>query len=207
MAHTLATLRARVKARIASTPGDTLLTDAQVNDFVNRALATLSLEQDWPWQHSVAYQVLAVGTSGFAVPTGWYRTESMTHIDSGQPLVRLAPKALDRIIGEGRPDCWATAGVSALMFRATADQNYTVAHRYMRVEPLLTLDTDVPLVPEHYSQAVVEWAAYQCLTEGNSSGRAAQAMVDYQLSLRRMRDNANQGSEPLRVTIRPGGHI
>ncbi len=207
MAHNLGTLRARVKARVASTPGDSLLTDAQINDFINRALQNFSLEQDWPWQKTVETRVVTVGADSFAVPTGWYRTESITHQDTGWPLERRAPKYLDRVLGQGRPEFWAPFGAGTILLRYAPDQTYSLTHRYMKLEPTLSADGDAPLVPEAFSQAIVDWAAYQALTLGNSVSRAQAAMVDYIASLKRIRDNNNQGAEPLRITVRPGSWV
>ncbi len=89
----------------------------------------------------------------------------------------------------------------------TADQAYTLIHRYFRYEPVLSADGDTPLVPEVYSQAVIEWAAYQALTQGNSVERADRALRDFRTSLARIKDNANQGADPLRISNRPGGWL
>ncbi len=207
MAHTLSTLRARVRARAASNGADSLLTDTQLNLYVNQALQAVSLEADWPWQKVIdATQTVTVNNGTFTPPAGWYRSQSLTHVDTGEPLERRAPKYLDRVVGTGRPWCWAPDGV-VISVRPVADGTYTLVHRYFKSEPTLTGDSSVPLIPEVYSQPVVEYAAYQALTQGNSVGRAAQAWSDYQTSLRRIKDNCNQGSDPLRITPRPGGHL
>ncbi len=207
MAITLATLRARVRARAASNSSDSLLTNAQLDLYINAALQQFTLEADWPWQKVIdSTQVLAVNTGVFTPPAGWYRSQSITHSDTGYPLERRAPKYLDRVLGTGRPEYWAPDG-AVISFRSLADRNYTVIHRYFKAEPGLSADGDVPLVPEVYSQAVVEWAAYQALTQGNSVGRAEQALADYQRSIKRIKDNCNQGAEPLRITQRPGGWL
>ncbi len=208
MAHTLATLRARVQARSASNGADSLLTSAQLNDYVNRALAQMTVEEvDWPWQKVIdAAQVLAVGAQQFTPPAGWYRTASLTLKDTGIPLERRAPKYLDRVVGQGRPEWWAPDG-AIIAFRYMADQNYTAIHRYYRFEPVLAADGDTPLIPEAYSQVVVEYAAYLALTQGNSVGRAAQALADFQREIRILKQHVNQSGEPLRITARPGGWL
>ncbi len=207
MAHTLATLRARVRARAASNSADSLLTDTQLNLYVNEALLQISLEADWPWQKVIdATQTVTVNNGTFTPPTGWYRSASLTYADTGQPVERRAPKYLDRVIGQGRPLYWAPDG-GVISVRPVADGTYTFIHRYYRSEPNLSADGSTPLIPEVYSRAVVEYASYLALTQGNSAGRAAQCLADYASSLRRIKDNVNQGSEPLRVTPRPGGWL
>ncbi len=207
MAHTLATMRARVIARSTTDTNDTLLTSAQINLYINQALQQMSLEADWPWQKVTDYaQALLSGASSFTPGTGWYRTVSLTNATTGEPLVRYAPKVLDRYIGQGRPILYAPDGLIVRTAPA-ADQAYTLIHRYFRHESVLSADGDTPLIPEVYSQAVIEWAAYQALTQGNSVERADRALRDFRASLQRIKDNANQGSDPLRVSNRPGGWL
>lgn len=197
-----------MRARCASNVSDSLLTDTQLNAYVNQGLARMTVEEtDWPWQKVIdSAQSLTINTSSFTPPSGWYRTSSLTHLDTGVPLERRAPKYLDRVIGQGRPELWAPDG-AIITFKCTANQTYTVVHRYFRVEPTLVADADVPLVPEVYSQAVVEWAAYQAMRQGNRQQQADAALVDFRASIKTLQKHVNQSGEPLRITQRPGGWL
>lgn len=152
-----------------------------LNHFVAEAQAAISVEYDWPWLERTATLVTAVGTDTYAVPSDWLRTLSLRLADT-EPMYRAASLAdlesdEPSATATGEPDTFAVFGAQ-LVLRPVPQAVLTVTHRYVRVEPELVVDTDVPLMPAPFHHAIAEMAAaLVCRRRGD--GREANFMASY----------------------------
>ncbi|HYF46988.1 MAG TPA: hypothetical protein VD926_12300 [Acidimicrobiales bacterium] len=208
MAYDVAALKTRIRDRAGLTTSDSLVTSAVLLRLINAGLNTIALEADWPWLRVKTTLTTVAGTDEVSPPSLWLRTISLTHADTGEPLVRRHIKVLDRVPSttQGRPYLYAVDG-GKLTLRYTPNGAYSLVHRYVKSETELVADEDVPLLPEAYSQGLVEWCAAKALTMKKETERAQEAKMDYGAWLKRARDNINQGREPLRVEVRPGSEF
>ncbi len=204
MAFDMTEIIARVRDRAELDATSTLMTSTVLMRMINQALEQVSLEADWPWLRASVSAVTVANTRTIALPTGWIRTLSLVETATGDSLVRRPVRKLDEEVSTGRPYMYAVDGnvLSVAPIPATV---YTYTHRYVRSEPVITDATGgVPLIPQVYSQGIVEWAAIKAFQRTKQVDKAATALTDYQQWLTRVRDNVNQGKEPLRVEPRPG---
>lgn len=204
MTYAASDLITAIRDRAELDANSTLMTDAVLLRLLNRALAQVSLEANWPWLRTSESAVSVAGTATLTLPTGWLRTLSLTETVVGEPLVRRPARIIDRMGTEhpGRPYLYSAEG-SVITLGPTPDAVYTYTHRYLRSEPVLT--TGAPLIPEAYSQGVVEWAAIKAFQKTQAGAeKVAQAVADYRDWLVRTRDNINQSAETLRVEPREG---
>jgi hypothetical protein len=203
MAYTTAELIEAIQDRAELDANSSLTTAAYMLRLLNRALAQVSLEANWPWLRSSASVSSVAGTPTLVLPTGWLRTMSLTDNEDGTPMDRRPARILDRLVDSGRPQLYAAEG-GVLTLGPTPDAVYTYTHRYLRSEPTLTAG-GTPLIPEAYSQGVVEWAAIKAFQKTTAGAeKVTQAILDYRDWVTRTRDNINQGADPLRVEPREG---
>ncbi len=203
MAYTTAELITALEDRAELDPNSVLMTAAVKLRLINRALAQVTLEADWPWLRSSASAVSVAGTATLVLPTGWIRSLALTETVTGEPMLRRPVRILDRNTGRGRPYLYAVDG-SVLTLSPTPDAVYTYTHRYLRSEPVLAAG-ETPLMPEVYSQGIIEWAAIKAFQRTQADpAKVTQAVLDYKEWLTRAKDNINQGREMLRIEPREG---
>jgi len=151
-----------------------------VNHFVAEAAAAISIEHDWPWLERSGTFLTTAGVDTYAVPADWNRT--LTLRLAGQPPMYRAASLADLEDDEpeattGEPDSFAVYGTS-LVLRPVPSGTVSVAHRYLRVEAELVVDTDEPLMPAQFHHAIAEMAAaLVCRRRGD--GREANFMAAY----------------------------
>lgn len=196
----------RVRDRAELDVNHSALTDAVLLRLVNAGLQRLALAADWPWLRATETNSVAAGAEQLTLPTGWIRTLLLTHSDIAEPLTRAHLKVIRRVLvtDVGRPSLYAADG-SRVFIRRVPDGAYDFIHDYVRTEPALVGTDGVPLIPEAYSQMLVEWVAVKAFQKDRKTDEAIEAKADFYAALKDARDNINQGREPLTITPRPGG--
>lgn len=199
----LTDLDARVINRGSFNSSDTGLTQAVRFTFVNAALKQISNERDWPWLFTTATITTVAGTSTYAHPTGYVRTDSIYEPATGQSVQERQIEEIDQLVSRGRPVFWASYGTN-IVLGPPPDGVYTLTHRYVRIEPALTTGADLPLIPNAFDEGVVEWATYLAHTFTRQFDKAGEAAARYNAWLKSTQDNVRRGRRPVRVQVRPG---
>lgn len=200
----LTDLISRVREKGGFDADDAGLTDPKLTAFINAALKQVAQEHDWPWLKTSANISAVAGTSEYATPADWMRTDSLVIPDVGIVLENRDIDDLDRIIYRDRPALFAIEAEQVVL-KPIPDAAYTIKHRYYRVERTLVSGADVPYMPSTFDEGIVEFAtslAFRKLRQGDKAVLADQA---YQAWLKRTRDIVKRSRRPVRVSVRPGG--
>lgn len=204
---TLAQLRSKLRNRLNSKTTDTRLTDANLNEVINEALRLVSLDADWWWLETLHTLSVVTGqetyTVGTDIPSDYQRTVSITHVDTGEPLGHRRASELDRFVIAGRPALYDSYGTTVVI-KPTPNGSFSLRHRYIRDESLLSSDSDTPLTPLEYSKGVIEKAAAIAFDYIHDVERNAEAQKNYADWMIHVRDNNQRSREPVRIRVRPG---
>lgn len=129
------------------------------NANINEALRRICLKKRWPWLLTTsAMSWASVATA--AVPDDMIAVRRLTITpSSGSPqLARYVD--LDVFLQTERLDCvWTHIG-RTIALSPTPTTTVTGTLYYYRLEPSLTLDATEPLLPDHYQDAIVHYAAH-----------------------------------------------
>lgn len=204
----LSALRTSVLNRVGGVSGDVMYASSVLTELINEAVHAIEVEYDWPWLEAVTTHTTTAGTQTLTVPTDWLRTRSLwiANYDPMQTLGFADLRTQFDVSNQAQPECFAIAA-DTIYLGPVPDAAYTVNHLYVKREPDLSSDTDSPLMPASFHAAIVEHATYLALRRTREEARAAVALDAYQGWLRRMVDNRRRSTAPMRVRVRPGGHI
>lgn len=205
MALTLTTLRARALDRVATHAGDTYYTTTRLDLAINAALQQITSEFDWPWLQTSLSFPLVNGVSSYALGATFLRLKSVTLSDIGQPLQQRSISEIDQIIASvtGVPNVYAIFSGN-LEVRPTPSAANTLLIRFYQVEPILVNPSDTALIPENYSDGVLDYVAYLLYRGRKEPDKSAEAFTGYRLWVKRTQDNVRQSKEPTRIIVRPG---
>ncbi len=200
----LGTLRAKALRRTGLPSDDPMLDADVVNDAVMTALRHIETLDDWWWL--IARETLTTTASNEVLTPNvrTQRTKSLTYVETG--FGALQQVALEELLSErsastGRPQRWAEQGASIILDPIPSDA-FELYHVYVTTEAELVDDAGTPLLPDRYSDAVIEYAAHLLLRRVRDQERAGEAFAAYQVWEARMRDNARRSSKPKVVQVR-----
>lgn len=195
---TLSTMRTQVRQRIGESVAD-FWSDSEIDGHLNAAQRKFAHEQRWRW---LLTEVTGASISNVS-PTlvlqpdvDFNRQFNLLLTRSGEPgpyapqPKRVSPKEgyklkaqMSFVTMPGRPLYYYLVAASVdpasqnvlytVTFLPTPDTTYSIDYLFFREPPLMAEDTNVPIIPTAYSDALVSWAAAQCfLKELNGSGKA-----------------------------------
>lgn len=200
----LAELQEGVLTRGGWPQGDALYTPAVLTQLVNAALHHIETEHDWGWLEHEA--PATVDVDGFVdPPEDWQRTITLRH-PSGYPLRKVEVAELDLLAdASGTPKLWASSG-ALIAVVPHPDAPVELRHRYIRSEPGLVDDSDAPLIPARFHQAVIEYATYLAYRREGNLQEAGGALAAYETWREQMRKVASRyspstgGGEPVAMS-------
>lgn len=207
----LADLRSRVIARGSFNSSDAGLTAAAHNTHINAALKQIAAERDWPWLYTSETIAAVSGTAVYTPAAGWVRTDSLAHADTGESLAERQIQEIDRISGAmagstSRPWAFALYGDQIVLGPVPAAV-LSIRHRYVRAEPVLVADGDLPLLPRAFDEGAVEWAVQLGHAFTRQFDKAEAAAARYNAWLKTVQDSVRRARRPLRVQVRPGSPL
>jgi hypothetical protein len=177
---TLLQLRTAVRTKTGLPSSDTLVTDANLTDIINEANHTLENEADWPWLEAVETVAVSAAGLNFTPAATYLRTVSIRKDTDDHPLVQWDIEQLDRLSNASGPPQWYGFYAGKVEFRPKATGSFSLIHRYLRFEPELSGDTDVPLSPTVWHRLIVEYAACLVWRRVGEPDKAAQALAAFQ---------------------------
>lgn len=197
-------LRSRVRNRTGTQDDDPSLPSNLVLDFLNEANQQIAAEHDWPWRQTSTTFPTVAGTASYAVPADYLRTRTL-RVNANLPLSQRTMADLEQVYIDdntrGMPRDYAIEG-GFVNLRPFPDGIYTVAHRYLKLEPILTGDSSVPLMPEQFQTSIVEYATYLAFRRLGNSEQAAVAKTAFDTWLQQMQDKVRPARTPLQVLVR-----
>lgn len=204
---TLLTFRRYVRQRLGVPQSDDFFTDVVLTDLVNLALASIEEEHYWPWSERMATGTFTPSSNVLVKPAQWKATKALFIGDTEVSQCSVTD-LLAWGTRLGQPEQWADAGPNILVGPtppAAGSVGYT--HLYYVTPVALSLDADVPDLPEQFADALVCKAAeLGSAREDDQSARQAHAS-DYVRWVQRMSRSVRRTTGPLKVRVRPGGWV
>jgi hypothetical protein len=203
----LADLRSRVLVRGSFSSQDTGLTSTVLNGLINDALKQVAVEHDWPWLFTTVSFSTVNGTPSYSVPADWLRTDSLSIPADGRVLEQRSITDIDRLATYSDvPVFWTPYG-DQLVLGPKPNGVYSIQHRYVRIENVLSADGDKPLMPTALDDGIVTYATVLAYRFTRQFDKAREIQPEYASWLKRTQDNAKRSRRPLRVTVRPGSAL
>lgn len=202
-------MREQIRLRLGVSSTDATVNNSVLNAWIDQANAFIASETDWPWRETSTTFVTVAGTGTYTVPTDWLRTK-MLKVSTEPPMklvsiIDLEQRWYDGTV-RGTPREYTIEG-DAILIRPLPDQVYTVTHRYIKVEPVLDTDGDLPLMPAQFHTAIVEMATYYGHRRLGNDSSAAEAMKAYGEWRNRMVMEHRRTMAPMSVRVRPGSML
>ena len=175
----LSDYRSAVLRRIGRSSDDALFATATLTSLVNSAIRTIESEGDWAWAEDTETIALVAGDDTYAPAEDWERTRYLQH-STGEPLERKPSEDVRRLVASGKPIIY-TIDSEELMVRPTPSASTlgNLVHAYVKAETPLALDADEPLIPDRWSELVIEYAAFLAFRREGSNTDAAIAKAAY----------------------------
>lgn len=176
-------------------------------EWINEAIQAISEERDWPWLDGVDTFNTVANTAAYNFPADWKRTRSVSINDQVAHRISIIDgDAYNENFDDWRsPYHYALEGNQLVIF-PTPLAVMSVKHRYVKQEPMLDDGTDTPLVPSHFHQAVVAYAAAR-VCDRLGDDRSAKFDSEYERWRKRMLDATARSQQPHRVRVRAGGGL
>ncbi len=180
----LAALRSAVLTRMGNPSDDALYPTSVLTQLVNAALHYIETEHDWGWLETVE-SIPTVAAQGTYTPAAtWARSLELS--SGGFPLKRVTVVDLELLRDStGAPKMWAAYG-NALEVVPVPTGVATLRHRFIRTEPDLAADSDTPLMPARWHQAIVDYATYLAYRREGNLQDAGTALAAYDTWLEQM---------------------
>ena len=184
-------LRRRVRIRLSLPEnGHPRLIEPTQNANLDEALRRICLKKRWPWLLTTsALSWPSVATA--AVPDDMIGVRRVTITPaSGNPVLARYVD-LDVFLQTERMACvWTHIG-RTIALSPTPTTTVTVTLYYYRLEPSLATDASEPLLPEHYQDAVVHYAAHLGALATQDAQLAADELGLFDRFVNDMDDGAN----------------
>jgi hypothetical protein len=205
----LLSLRRAVRTRLGVPVTDDFFADDVLTDTINLAVNQIEEQQMWPWTEALDNPTLPAGTTIVQLPADWRASRSLA---VGNPwnyeIPVVAPGDLSRWPYNymGPPSVWAEIG-GGVQVRPLSDGVYPLIHHYYRQTPQLVLDTDMPLMPDRFSGAVVATAALLLAERENNRQKAQLYQADVTNWVNLMRRSVRRFTGPVTPRVRPGSWL
>lgn len=156
-----------------------------IDNFLNDTQRDIFNEYELPFQEKIFRGTIPGGSTMFQMPQdlAQLQSQSMTDVPGfsnykmkWRDFFQAYP---DNTNGDpGAPSSW-TLYAGNMIFNAPTDQDYTLTIYYIRKPVLLDEDTDVPELPEEFSELLVLGAYIRVLKRNEDFDQAAYVQPDY----------------------------
>lgn len=171
--------------------------------YINEAVQIISSARNWPWLDGVS--TFTASAASTALPADWAETRSINV--NGFEAQRVATADADQynFLDSFELYAYAVEGGSLYLYPVNTPTSTTaVTHRYVKTEPAMSADSDVPLIPAVYHSFICDLASALFL-ERIAPSRSDFYHKRYEQGLRQMIQGARRAGGPTRIRVRPGG--
>jgi hypothetical protein len=137
-----------------------IYTASRVNQYINDAIGELSAKAQY-YGEQQQYSFTAT-TASTPLPSGLTKVISIRLTDTGQELVPVDIRDIDRSGTSAGTPMWYALNGGNLILYPTPDQSYATAVRYFKTMSPLVSDTDVPSLPARYHLKLSTYAIARC---------------------------------------------
>ncbi len=191
MSWNLVGIRKKVQGRLQNDP---FFTDGQVNEAINDAIDDLVTFTRYP---QVVYQPVGgsvVGLKEYVLPLEFLYVNQATY--DGFKMEEMSQDDWIRDGGErstmnGIPRRFfvpPSSPLKVVLYPAANTPGKTISLYVVQKPPDLLNDNDIPVIPRHFSQSIIEYCLYTLLLQDASlegEGREQDADLHYKLYLKR----------------------
>ena len=155
----LQAIRTEVRDRSGVDSADGMAVDAVLTRLINSALREVANMRDWDWLKAEETITTVVGQTSYARNAA-ARVSTLLIDDQYSEVMRLVtPRAAASYARyDGRPMVWHVQAGSLIVYPKPSTVR-TLTHTYLRIEPALVDDTDVPIMPDYAIDLVIVKAA------------------------------------------------
>lgn len=139
-----------------------IISNSQLNQYLNDALAELSAKAQYYGEEQVDDFSMVTGTSHYSFPTDMTKLRSVRITSPLQELTLIDLRDIDRSYStSGVPYSYAIDGAGITVF-PVPDSAYPTEIRYWQLLNPLINDTDTPGLPPRYHRALTYYAIARC---------------------------------------------
>ena len=151
----LQAIRTEVRDRSGVDSADGMAVDAVLTRLINSALREVANMRDWDWLKAEETITTVVGQTSYARNSA-ARVSTLLIDDQYSEVMRLVtPRAAASYARyDGRPMVWHVQAGSLIVYPKPSTVR-TLTHTYLRIEPALVDDTDVPIMPDYAIDLVI----------------------------------------------------
>lgn len=209
MATDLTAMILGVRTRLGTPSTDGFFTDAQITDMINESLQYNNTLADWPWCKATTTFATVSGTATYdpTAASGWMKTRALT-IDGydSMALMSLIEIRERQLSITGTPSVYCVEN-ELIHLRDVPNAVFTVIHDYIKVEPVLSGGSSVPLMPDQFRYSIIEFATYlAAMRQGDWAG-ADRALARHAKWYDAMSDHRRRTTSTRRVRVRPGSGL
>ncbi len=200
-------MRNAVRVRLGVPAQDSFYFDEQLDDLVNEALQTISVDDDWPWLETTETINTVTGTRFYTPNTNWAETKALS-IQGFDAMVFLDLQEIRNWPDDIRDvPMFYTVYQEQLYLAPAPSQIFALRHDYHRNENRLIDNTDTPLMPTQYHYAIVAFACHLAHLRSGDLSRAQAAGQEYAAWKTRMLNHKQRSSSTIKIRVRPGRDI
>lgn len=200
----LETMRDAVRVRLGTPPDETFYYDQYVDDLLNEALQTISVDGQWPWLETTETINTTVGTRFYPPNANWIETKALS-IAGFDAMVFLDLQEVRNWPDDVRDvPMFYTIYMEQIYLAPAPSAIYAIRHDYIRNEAKLTDNTDTPIMPSQFHYAIVAFAVHLAHLRSGDLARAQAALTEYQNWKRRMEESRSRSTSTIKVRVRPG---
>lgn len=198
-------LRDSVRVRLGVPSNDTFYQDIYLDDLINEALQAISVQYDWTWLQATEIIPTVVGTRFYSPADPLYLQTKAVSIDGFDAMTWMDMQTI-RNWPDDTSDVpmYYTIWLDQIYLAPSPSQAYNIRHDYIKREPILDENGDIPLMPVPYHYAIIAHATHLGFLRAGDLPRAQQAKNEADAWLDRMLNARTGTAATIRVRVRPG---
>lgn len=153
----LSAFRSAIETRTGVSSSDGSITTAVKTEFVNSALRRVQNEKDWYWLEDT--ETVAFVNADDAYTVSGVRTIAVVDASGNELENEPFLKVLRNVGSAAVPVMYARYG-DTIKVRPTPNTSGNLTHYFVNAETALSADSDTPLMPSAFDDAVIEYACY-----------------------------------------------
>lgn len=174
----LGQLRTYVRS-LTGIPSTDIISNADVNQFINEAYNEILREADWPFLRASTTLNITNGVASYALPANVYEAQiasvSVLSDDTNRrqlrPRNRYTTDDSPGPLNVGKPMEYSTY-IGNIQFFPTPDASEVVTFRYFTIIPEMSIDADAPIFDSKFHNIIAYGAAIKVLfREGDDTER------------------------------------
>lgn len=173
-----------------------------VKDYLNDANRLIHRRLDLPADEAVTTFPTVAGTRDYTAPAGLRVLDAFIDVDPFLELLEKESIEVDARAQEdsGRPEVYALSG-GKIKLAPLPDAVYTISVRVLAGAPKMTVDGDVPSIPEEYHELLDTYATSKCCRKEDDFEAAAALMADFETGFQRLAIDLQNAADdgPLQV--------